>query len=195
MLTSGSEDSNTKNADANGTVDSDGNSSTRDVSVFWIKDNDKPVGTLPSDLTPEPYVQLRHKALDQRSRAASGKCPYDLDVLYQFWSHFLIRNFNYSMYSDFKHLAGEDAAERDSIIGRRNLAKYYNQALNSSNQMPLRVAKDYVTFIKTEVQNANDNSPAFKALHRAWRDGALNLRNRKRLSDLLDNELRVRLEN
>lgn len=132
--------------------------------------------------------------MEQRSHAPLGTCPYDLDVLYQFWSHFLIRNFNHNMYSDFKHFADQDAAERNSTVGHRNLAKYYDQALNSVNQIPMRVAKDYLDFVDAELKSSPDQRPVFKTLHRSWRDGALNLRNRKRLSDLLTGELKQLLE-
>lgn len=149
---------------------------------------------LPSNLTPEPYLQLRHKALEQRSRAADGTCPYDLDVLYQFWSHFLIRNFNHNMYSDFKHFAGQDAMERHNTVGKRNLSKYYDQALNSVQPIPMHVAKDYLDHIQAELQASPDDRPAFKTLHRSWRNGALNMRNRKRLADMLEGELKQLLE-
>lgn len=167
-------------------------SSAQDVSVFWIKDNDNPVGLLPSDLTPEPYLQLRHKALEQRKRATKGTCPYDLDVLYQFWSHFLIRNFNNSMYLEFKRYAEEDAKDRQSQTGLQNLLKYYDQALHSHNTVPIQVAKDYG--ILAQRQQGKQDGQAYKTLHRSWRDGALDLRNRKRMSDVLEVEFRKVLE-
>lgn len=160
--------------------------------VFWIKDTEHPVGTLPSDLTPEPYVHLRLKAFEQRSHAATGTCPYDLKVLYQFWSHFLIRNFNNRMYSEFKYYADADAKERVSFEGQKNLLKYYGEAVNSANAIPTRVVKDYVDFIKAEGPKAE--STAFKSLQAAWRNGALNLRNRKKLSDILDEDLKKQLD-
>ncbi|QIX02476.1 hypothetical protein AMS68_007993 [Peltaster fructicola] len=167
-------------------------SAAQDFSVFWIKDNDKPVESLPSNLTPEPYFQLHGKAIEQRNHAASGTCPYDLDVLYQFWSHFLIRNFNNSMYSEFVHLAHDDAAQRLSTVGQDNLVKFYDEAIKSTNSIPLRVAQDYAAFAHTESKKENSN--VFESMHRTWRDGALNLRNRKRVSDLLDSEVKHLLE-
>lgn len=167
-------------------------SDPQDLSVFWIKDNDQPVGAMPLDLTPEPYVQLRLKALDQRSRAATGNCPYDLDVLYQFWSHFLIRNFNNNMYTEFTHFAHEDAAERYSTVGRRNLIKFYGEAIKSTNLVPLRVARDFVELAKSEGKKQDNTS--LKDLRQAWRDGATNLRNRKRFAEILDDEARQLLE-
>ncbi|OQO05052.1 hypothetical protein B0A48_08072 [Cryoendolithus antarcticus] len=162
------------------------------MSVFWIKDNDNPVGTVPIGLFPEPYVQLRHKALDQRSHAATGTCPYDLDVLYQFWSHFLIRNFNNRLYREFKHYADVDAKERRSVVGMSNLYKYYSQALLSPNQIPTVVLSDYIALAVAE--GGKTDGVAVKGLRAAWRNGALNLRNRKKLSDSIGQELMTLLE-
>ncbi|KAM0723237.1 hypothetical protein Q7P37_001437 [Cladosporium fusiforme] len=162
------------------------------VAVFWIKDTEHPVGTLPSDLTPEPYVQLRLKAFEQRNHAATGTCPYDLKVLYQFWSHFLIRNFNNRMYSEFKYYADADAKDRVSFEGHKNLIKYYGEAVGSANPIPARVIKDYVELVKAE--GLKSDSTAFKSLQAAWRNNALNLRNRKLLDESIDDALKAKLE-
>lgn len=166
--------------------------SATDVSVFWVRDNDQPMGNLPSDLVPEPYVQLRLKALEQRGQAATGNCPYDLEVLYQFWSHFLIRNFNNRMYREFKYYAEADAAERHSFSGKKTLLKYYGQALSSTYPIPTCVLNDYITTVKSEGPKAD--GAAFKQLRQAWRNGALNLRNRKKLTEAVDESLKVLLE-
>lgn len=160
--------------------------------VFWIKDTEHPVGTLPSDLTPEPYVQLRLKALEQRSHAATGTCPYDLRVLYQFWSHFLVRNFNNRMYSEFKYYADADAKERVSLEGQKNLVKYYIEAVKSANPLPTRVVKDYIELVKSE--GPSPESTLFTSLQAAWSNKALNLRNRKTLADCIDQDLKSQLE-
>jgi la-related protein 1 len=160
--------------------------------VFWIKDTEHPVGTLPSDLTPEPYVQLRLKALEQRSHAATGTCPYDLKVLYQFWSHFLIRNFNNRMYSEFKYYADADAKDRVTSEGQENLIKYYAEAVGSPNPIPTRVVNDYIELVKAE--GPKTENPLFQSLQSAWLNKALNLRNRKKLADSLDTGLKAQLE-
>lgn len=160
--------------------------------VFWIKDTEHPVGTLPSDLTPEPYVQLRLKAFEQRSHAATGTCPYDLKVLYQFWSHFLIRNFNNRMYSEFKYYADADAKERVSYEGQKNLIKYYGEVVSSANAIPTRVVKDCIELVKAD--GPKTDSQLFKSLQSAWLNTALNLRNRKKLADALDDSLKAQLE-
>lgn len=159
--------------------------------VFWVKGQEYPVQNLPSDLSPEPYFQLRQRAIQDRERAVAGNTPYDLDILYQFWSHFLLRNFNNSMYSDFKHYAHEDARQRNSVAGLKNLVTFYQQSL-LKNPIRDRVAKDYVELVKNEPSGLEGT--AFKTLRSAWRDGALNLKNRKKLADILDGQLKEQLD-
>lgn len=156
--------------------------------ITWAKD----VNVLPEGTTYEPYAELRMKALDQRHHAASGNCPYDLDVLYQFWCHFLCRNFNNKMYNEFRSCAFADASERQSLTGLQNLVKFYAHSLNSADSIRDRIAKDYVDLVKNEP--ASLEGAAFKQLRSAWRNGALNLKNRKKLSDIMDEPLKVALD-
>lgn len=163
-----------------------------ELMLLWVKDKEFPQDNLPQDATLEPYVQLHQKALDQRKQAATGTCPYDLDVLYQFWSHFLIRNFNRRMYAEFKGLAKSDADDRHNGVGLQNLVQFYAKALASSNPIRDHVVNDYVELVKNEPQITSNL--AFKQLRQAWRNGALNLKNRKKLADIVDESLRTRLE-
>ncbi|KAK5114849.1 hypothetical protein LTR62_002006 [Meristemomyces frigidus] len=188
-------------AAANGTEGSRASSSHRamtergaapDMTFFWLKDQQAPSETLPHDVTSEPYAHLRRKALEQRSHAATGTCPYDLDVLYQFWSHFLLRNFNSGMYTEFQHYANEDAKTRHNVSGLQNLIKFYDQALLSANAIRDRVAKDYGKLVNDEP--AELDGAAFKQLRSAWRNGAMNLKNRKKMIDVLSPAVRARLD-
>lgn len=163
-----------------------------DLMLLWVKDKEIPQESLPQDAALEPYVQLRVKALDQRGQAATGACPYDLDVLYQFWSHFLIRNFNNKMYSEFKYFARDDAQQRRSAVGLQNLVQFYAKALASSNPIRDHIVKDYVDLVRDEPSILNGQ--ARKQLRQAWRNGALNLKNRKKLADILDDGIKQSLE-
>ena len=162
------------------------------MTLLWVKDKEMPQEKPPHDSTLEPYISLRNKALSQRQQAATGTCPYDLDVLYQFWSHFLIRNFNRKMYREFKGYAINDGAERHTVVGLQNLVQFYAKALESGNPIRDRVVKDYVDLVNSEPPILQ--GLAFKQLRQAWRNGALNLKNRKKLADIVDDKLKARLE-
>ena len=160
--------------------------------IFWMKNQDTPLSAPPGEGDDEPYPQLRQKALSQRTQAATGACPYDLDVLYKFWAHFLIRNYNARMYSEFTHYAHSDAKERHSFVGLRELVKFYGHALSNTSTIRDVVVKDYVEMVKSEPEGLE--GAAFKELKSAWRNGALNLKNRKKVADLVDEGLKARLD-
>lgn len=157
--------------------------------IFWVKDKDSPANEIPPDTTTDLYFAARQKALEQR---AFHQCPYDMNVMYQFWSHFLIRNFNARMYAEFRILAIEDATARHSYVGLNSLLKYFGGAL--SHDAPIRrlVARDYVDLVRNETRDSD--RPAFKQLRSAWRDGALNMKNRKRVKDFIDPGLESELD-
>lgn len=165
---------------------------SNELPLLWIKNSDRPHEALPQDTTLEPYIHLRLKALKQRDEASTGNCPYDLDVLYQFWSHFLIRNYNHRMYSEFKYYATDDVQKRNNSTGMQNLLQFYAKALASSTPIRDHIVRDYVELVK--VEPAISHGQGFKQLRQAWRNGALNLKNRKKLNDIVDEELRSRLE-
>ncbi|KAK3070219.1 hypothetical protein LTR53_010840 [Teratosphaeriaceae sp. CCFEE 6253] len=160
--------------------------------IYWVKDQAPQPGDLPGDLSSEPYTRLRLKALEQRNHAATGTCPYDLIVLYKFWTHFLLRNFNAKMYHEFHYYAHEDARIRLNYQGLECLINFYDQALHSHALIRDRVVRDYVQLVENEP--AKLEGAAFKQLRAAWRDGALNLKNRKKLVDVVGPALKARVD-
>lgn len=162
--------------------------------LFWVKDQESPVKSesLPPDAHVVHYTELYGSALRKRDAVPVGNCPYDLDVLYQFWSHFLIRNFNTGMYDEFRRLAFEDSAQRSSDVGMKCLLKYYGEALSSQSEIRQRVARHYVNLVASE--NPDHGRPAFTQFRAAWRDGALSKSNRQKINALVDSDLQASLE-
>jgi la-related protein 1 len=154
---------------------------SRDV-IFWVKDKQSPAHELPENASSQLYVELRANALEQRSQAPTGVCPPDMAVLYQFWSHFLVRNFNKRMYEQFRQLAENDVKDRSSNVGWDHLIKYYQSAV--LGEIPIRsiVAKDLMSFIETESEG--DNSSMSKDLLSLWKSEDLNEQTRESLRSL-----------
>jgi la-related protein 1 len=157
-----------------------------------VKGQDAPVSSLPVDSSYEPYTLLHSKAIEQRAHAVHGSCPYDMDVLYQFWSHFLVRNFNLQMYQEFRHFALEDAEFRGSRVGLTNLVKFYGESL-SSIRNPIResVARHYVELARSEKESCR---PAYDQLLSAYSYGNLHPRSRQLIEDLLGPEFEALLQ-
>lgn len=160
--------------------------------VFWVKDKETPIDLLPNDLTHEPYHVFRRNALKQREQSGTGNCHRDMDILYQFWSHFLIRNFNTGMYQEFRQIAFDDADKQESTVGIKNLIQYYGEAILGQTIISNDIARDFVDLVMKE--KSDTERPAFKKLRAAWRNGAFNVKNRKKIDNIIDADLKAELE-
>lgn len=160
--------------------------------VMWVKGQKDQAPVTESNKN-ESYNAIRARALRHRESSGSGDIDSDMKLLYQFWSHFLIRNFNPRMYEEFRTCAFDDAKNRQDKFGMATLIQYYDEILNSKKKtIPDVFARHYV-----ELVNAEDRSkerPAFAKLRAAWRNGALDMKSRKKVDNFVDPTLREELE-
>ncbi|KAI9811112.1 MAG: hypothetical protein M1832_001068 [Thelocarpon impressellum] len=160
--------------------------------VFWMKGRDSPIDSLPNDISHETYDRFRKDALRQRESAPVGTCHRDMDNLYQFWSHFLVRNFNTRMYDEFRGLALADRATKQSDVGLRNLLQYYDVTLGGQKTISDGLARDYVDLVMNE--DRTKERLGFEKLRAAWRGGLPSVKNKKRIDSALPAELRAELD-
>lgn len=137
----------------------------------------------------EDYLVLRDQALNQRAENHFGGA---LLVLYPLWADFLAvpHQFNVGMYEEFKTWALEDA-EKGNDNGKKYLVKFYDAMLGGNNAMTERISNDIVNIARAE---SGSNRQTWLKLRGAWRNGATNLKTRKRLADLLTVEEREELD-
>lgn len=160
-------------------------------SVMWVKGKSRSQ----ANGAAEKYTDVRARALRSRESSATPDTHHDMKVLYEFWAHFLVRNFNRNMYDEFRRYAFEDA-QRNAPVGLEQLSRYYDQVLSKPRVISDTLASHYIELVKHEKANTEPNSrtPAFTRLRAAWRNGALDMKSRKKVDNLVGSELKEELE-
>jgi la-related protein 1 len=143
----------------------------------------------------EKYSDVRARALRNRESSTAPETHHDMKVLYEFWAHFLVKNFNRNMYSEFRTYAFEDA-QRNASVGLEQLSRFYDQVLSKPKVISDTLAAHYVELVTHEKANieSNAHTPAFARLRAAWRNGALDMKSRKKIDNLVDAKLKEELE-
>lgn len=155
---------------------------------MWVKGQHQQ--TLSEHNTQELYTDFRARALQKRDVSSAGVTHADMNLLYEFWAHFLCRNFNLTMYNEFRRYALEDSKENASS-GMKNLLAFYDETLNSKKKVIHEtLARDYVDIVKNE----QPGGPAFERLLAAWRNGAVDMKSRKKIDNQIDSKLRAELD-
>ena len=96
------------------------------------------------------------------------------------------------MYEEFRQVAFEDAKQHDSTVGIRNLIQYYDESILSQKVISDDIARDFINLVKDN--SLSTKRLAFDKLRAAWRNGAFNLKNRKKIDNIIDSELKAELE-
>lgn len=137
----------------------------------------------------EEYLSLRDLALKQR---AENHFDGAVVPLYPLWAEFLSvpNQFNVGMYEDFKAWALEDE-EKGNDNGKKHLVQFYDAMLSGVSPMTERLSKDVVDIARAE---SGVSRPVWLKLRAAWRNGATNLKTRKRLTELLTSEEKNELD-
>jgi len=164
--------------------------------VMWVK-GQRQQAPIPTDNTDELYVSVRANALRMRELSAPGDTHPSMKQLYEFWSHFLCRNFNPTMYREFRQYAMEDAGA-NAMVGLKNLITYYDETLNNKKKViPDTLARHYIEIVNLEKESTIGSPldrPAFTKLRLAWRNGALDMKSRKKIDNLVNAALKEELE-
>ncbi|KAB8289502.1 hypothetical protein EYC80_010662 [Monilinia laxa] len=159
--------------------------------VMWVKDQRRQAAISESNTT-EKYTTFRERAIRVRESSQPGETHTDMKLLYEFWAHFLCRNFNPSMYYEFRRLALEDN-HSNAPTGMEQLILYYDETLNNKKKTINEVlAGHYVDVVKGD--NSATQQSAFSKLRASLRNGALDLKSRKKIDNLLDAKLKEQLE-
>lgn len=123
--------------------------------VMWLKDQSEhtPSTSYVRNGKTELYTVIHQRFLQERH-------DYDAKVLYDFWSHFLIRSFNLGMYEEFRSLAMTDALQRHHNYGLDRLIAFYYQWSKGSS--PDTFAREHQEAIQLRRDSSIMESGAYR---------------------------------
>lgn len=112
-------------------------------SVLWDgKQAIQPSLLLPSDNSvPESYSTFQKRVLYEQKLTPDQDDDREMDILYQFWSHFLVSNFNAQMYNEFKSLALDDLSFQNASNGFNRIGRFMVPFCRTKNIALLRWSK------------------------------------------------------
>ncbi|KAB5580751.1 hypothetical protein GE09DRAFT_1051266 [Coniochaeta sp. 2T2.1] len=113
------------------------------------------------------YVDLRKKAFEKRA-AKAGEASRDMQNLYNFWAHFLVHDFNATMYDEFRSCALEDARAKEnpaavSDYGLKYLLQFYNEMLHGDMPKPWGKDRPVPEIINLHHQGALEAKHSYRA--------------------------------
>ena len=89
-------------------------------------------------------------------------------------------------------MAFDDAQRKGTNVGMKNLVQYYDESMLSKNVIADHIAHDFVDLVLSE--QSGKERPGFDKLRAAWRNGATNMKNRKKIDNIIRPELKAQLE-
>ncbi|KAI5819819.1 hypothetical protein BZA77DRAFT_143843 [Pyronema omphalodes] len=127
--------------------------------ITWSKTE---ASAMVANATPSPnmshlsYTEVRAQALQNRNSSGSSKSCREMTILYRFWSHFLVKSFNRSMYKEFRQFALDDA-DRSVRRGIEELFKFYERSLSQRATVGWDIINDFVELVKADARHGENH--------------------------------------
>jgi la-related protein 1 len=127
--------------------------------ITWSKTE---ASVMAANATPSPnmshlsYTEVRAQALQNRNSSSPSKSSREMTILYRFWSHFLVKSFNSSMYKEFRQFALDDA-DHSVRRGIEELFKFYERSLSQRATVSWDIINDFVELVKADARHGENH--------------------------------------